>query len=165
MKSSRSNAPSTDKRSCEFVFVNESLEVVGISLGVIILSLERLTALPLSARVIPDLMKGDRRINDRETNCVTRTDEVKVLEEFGIFELFLKRQSGARETGDKDDRWFGGITGRMGPDLSTVLGLHELSERGHDEDIQALSTDGLIGRRTEGGERYVGVMFTAEGIL
>ena len=115
----------------------------------IIISLERLTTLTLSARVITDLVKGKRRVNGREMNRATETDEVKILKEFGIVELFLKRQSGARETGDKDDRWFGRVTGSMGPDLSTVLGLHELSERRHDEEIQALSTDGLMWRRTE----------------
>ena len=120
----------------------------------IILSLERLIALTLSARVITDLMKGGRCVNDRETNHVTRTDEMKVLEEFGIVELFLKRQSGARETGDKDDRWFGGVTGSMGPDPSTILGPHELSERGHDEEIQALVTGKLMGRKAgEGNDK------------
>jgi len=52
------NAPPADKRSCEFVFINDSLEVIGVSLGVIILSLERLITLTLSARVITDLTKG-----------------------------------------------------------------------------------------------------------
>jgi len=83
---------------------------------------------------------------------VTETDEVKVLEEFGIVELFLKRQSSARETGDKDDRWLGRVTGSMGPDLSTVLGPHKVSERGHDEEIQVLNADGLMGRGTERSE-------------
>ena len=97
----------------------------------VVLSLERLATLTLAAGVITDLIKGDRRINDRELDRVTETDEVKVLEEFGIVELFLKRQSGARKTGDKDDGWFCGVAGSMGPDLSTVLRLHELPERGH----------------------------------
>ena len=146
MKSSESNVPSADKRSRESVFVNDGLEIVCISLGVIILRLEGLTTLTLSARVITDLVKGGGRyVNDRETNRVTATDEVKVLEEFGIIELFLKRQSGTRETGDKDDGWFGRVTGSMGPDLGTVLGPHELSERGHNEGIRVLSTDGLTG--------------------
>ena len=52
------NAPSTDKRVYEFVFVDNSLEVIGVSLGEVILGLERLTTLSLSARVITDLMKG-----------------------------------------------------------------------------------------------------------
>jgi hypothetical protein len=127
---------------------------------VVILSFERLTTLTLSARVITDLMKGDRRVNDRESNGVTETDEVKVLEEFGIIELFLKRQSGARETGDKDDRWFGGVTGSMGPDLGTVLGPHEVSERGHDKEILVPSANRLlvlVGRERERSERYVGL--------
>lgn len=102
----------------------------------IILSLERLTTLTLPARVITDLMKGDRRVNERETSCVTETDEVKVFEKFGIIELFLERESGTRETGDKNDGRFGRITGSMSPDLSTVLRPYGLSERGHDEVIQ-----------------------------
>jgi len=146
------NAPSTDKRFREFVFVNDSLEVVGVSLRVVILSLERLITLTLPARVITDLMKGDGCVNDRETNHVTGADEIKAFEEFGIVELFLKRQGGARETGDKDDRWLGRVTGSMGPDPSTILGPHELSERGHDEEIQALVTGELMGRRAEGRE-------------
>ena len=60
------------------------------------------------------------------------TDEIEVLEELGIVELFLKRKSGARETGDKDDSWLGRIARRVRPDPSTVLGLHKLSERGHE---------------------------------
>ena len=70
-----------------------------------------------------------------ETNRVTETDEVKVLEEFWILELFLKRQSGARETGDKDDGRFGRVAGTMGPDLCAVLGLNELPERWHGEGV------------------------------
>ena len=64
MKSSGPNAPSADKGSCEFVFVNDSLEVIGVSLGVIVLGFERLTTLTLTTGVIADLMKGDRRVND-----------------------------------------------------------------------------------------------------
>ena len=30
----------------------------------------------------------------------------------------------------------------MGPDLSAILRLHELSKRGHDEEIQALKLAG-----------------------
>jgi len=169
------NVPPADKRFCEFVFINDSLEVIGVSLGVIILSFERLITLTLSARVITDLMKRDRCVNDRETNHVTGTDEIKALEEFGIVELFLKRQSGARETGDKDDRWSGRVTGSMGPDPSTILGPHEPSERGHDEEIQALVTRGkLIGRRAErrddkwghvhGGGDLIGVQSARERV-
>ena len=144
MKSSESNVPSADKRSRESVFVNDGLEIVCVSLGVIIFRLEGLTTLALSARVI--------------------TDEVKVLEEFGIIELFLKRQSGTRETGDKDDGWFGRVTSSMGPDLGTVLGPYELSERGHNEGIRVLSTDRLMGGRTE--KRMIGgVTLTAKRIL
>jgi len=71
-------------------------------------------------------------------NRVTGTDEVKVLEEFGVVKLFLKRQSGARETGDKDDGRFGRVSGSMRPDLSAVLRMHELPEKWHDEGMQTL---------------------------
>ena len=136
LRSSGLNVPSTDKRLFEFIFIDNGLEVVGVSLRMVILSFQRLTTLSLSARVIADLMKGDCRVNDREMNRMTGTDEVKILEELGIIELFLKRQSGTRETGDKDDGRFGWVTGSMRPDLSAVLRLHELSERGHDKEIQ-----------------------------
>jgi hypothetical protein len=64
---------------------------------------------------------------------VRGTDKVEALEELGIVELFLKRKSGARETGDEDDRWLGRVARSVGPDPSAVLGLHKLSERGHEE--------------------------------
>lgn len=67
---------------------------------------------------------------------IAGTDEVKVFYEFGIIELFLKRQSGARETGDEDDSRFGRVASSVGPDFSTVLGLHELSEGWHRGGIQ-----------------------------
>jgi len=54
-----SNAPSTDKRFCEFVFINNGFEIIGVSLRVVILCLERLTTLTMSARVVTDLIKGD----------------------------------------------------------------------------------------------------------
>jgi len=91
-------------------------------------------------------------------NRVIGTDEVKVLEEFGIVELFLKRQSGAREAGDKDDGRFGRVASSMGPDLSAVLRMHELSERGHD--------GGMLTGRGDGKRRTMrGVAFSVEGVL
>ena len=138
MKSSGLNVPSADKGFCESVFIDNSLEIIGVSLREVILGLEGLTTLTLTARVITDLMKGNRRVNDQEMGRVTGTNEVEVVEEFGIVELFLKRQSGARETGDKDDGRFGRVTGSMSPDLSTVFGLHELAERGHTAGIRVL---------------------------
>jgi hypothetical protein len=138
LNSSGSNPPSADKRFCEFVLVSNGLEVVGVSLGVVILSFERLATLPLSARVIADLTGKDHLPITNKSHHITETDKVKVLEEFGIIELFLKCQSGARETGDEDDCRFGRVTSSMGPDLGTVLGLHELSEGWHDEESQML---------------------------
>lgn len=70
------------------------------------------------------------------TNRIAGTDKVEVLEEFRVIELFLKCQSGARETGDEDDGRFGGITGGMSPNFGTVLGLYELSEGWHNEENQ-----------------------------
>ena len=70
---------------------------------------------------------------------VTGAYKVEVLEELGIVELFLKRKSGARETGDEDNGRFGRVACSVGPDLSAVLGPHKLSERGHEEGIQALT--------------------------
>ena len=102
----------------------------------VILGLERLATLSLSARVIANLMRGDRCVSDREVNLRAETYEVKVLEELGVIKLFLECQSGTRETGNKDDGRFGRVTGRMGPDLSAVIGLYELAERGHDQEIQ-----------------------------
>ena len=64
------------------------------------------------------------------------TDEVKVLEEFGILKLLLERESSAREAGNEHDGRLCGVASSMGPDLGTVLGLHELPKRGHDEEIQ-----------------------------
>ena len=71
---------------------------------------------------------------------MTETDEVKVLKQFGIIELLLKRQSGAGETGDKDDGRLDRIASSVGPDLGTILGPHELSERWHGEEIQVLAS-------------------------
>ena len=69
---------------------------------------------------------------------IAGTDEVQVFEQFWIIELFLKRQSGARETGDEYDGRFGRVSGSMSPNFSTVLGLHELSEGWHGEEIRIL---------------------------
>ena len=59
---SRSNPPSTDERFRELVLVDDSFKIVCVSLRVVILSFERLTALTLSARVITNLI--ERGIDD-----------------------------------------------------------------------------------------------------
>jgi hypothetical protein len=51
------NVPSADERFDEFIFVDDSLEVIGVSLREIVLSVERLSALALPAGVIADLVK------------------------------------------------------------------------------------------------------------
>ena len=51
------DVPSADERPGEFIFIGDSLEVIGISLGEIVVSLERLATLTLPARVIADLVK------------------------------------------------------------------------------------------------------------
>ena len=121
----------------------------------VVLGREWLSTLPLSARVITDLMRRIVGVNDQEMNRIMMvTDEVKVLEEFRVIKLFLERQSGAGETGDKNDCGFGRIAGSVGPDLSAVLRLHELPERGHDEGNQVLM--GEWGGETERGGRFAG---------
>lgn len=77
---------------------------------------------------------------------VRATDKVEVFEKGGIVELFLKRKGSARETGDKDDGGLGRIACSMGPDLSAVLGLDKVSERGHEERVFSY---GEKGRRDE----------------
>lgn len=64
-------------------------------------------------------------------NRIAGTDEVEVFEQFGIIKLFLERQGGTRKTGDEDDGRFFRVAGSMSPNVSTVLGLHELSEGWH----------------------------------
>lgn len=51
------NVPSADERSGDFIFVDDSLEVIGVSLGEIVLGLERLTTLTLPAGVVADLVR------------------------------------------------------------------------------------------------------------
>jgi len=109
-----SDAPPADERLVKFVFIDNGLEVIRVSLRVIILSIERLITLTMSTRVV--------------------TDEVEVFEEFAIIELFLKCQSGTRETGDEDHGRFSRVAGSVCPNFSTVLGLYELSEGSHGED-------------------------------
>jgi hypothetical protein len=81
-------------------------------------------------------------------NRIAGTDQVEIFEEFRVIELFLKREGGARETGDEDDGRFCGVAGSVSPNFSTILGLHKLSEGWHDrEGIQMLL--GKWGRETE----------------
>jgi hypothetical protein len=125
----RSNTPSVDKRLREFVLIDNGLEVVGVSLGVVILSLERLVTLTLTARVITDLAKKVRLLKtEKSTNGIAGADEVEIPEELGVVKLFLKCQSGTRETGDEYDGWFGGVSSSLSPNFGAVFGLHELSE-------------------------------------
>ena len=70
---SRSNAPTANKRLPEFVFINDGFEVISVSLGVVILSLEWLTALTLPTRVVTDLVKGrGSRVDNEETDELNR---------------------------------------------------------------------------------------------
>ena len=124
----RSNAPSTDERLPELVFVDNGLEIIGVSLGVIIIGLEWLTTLTLTARVVTDLMKGnDALISEKPMNRIAGTNKVEVLEEFGVIKLFLKCKGGARETRDEDNGRFGRVASSMSPNFGTVLRLDELS--------------------------------------
>ena len=101
------NVPSTDERFDEFIFIDDSLEVIGVSLREIVLGSERLITLTLPARVIVDLVNGSLSFGQKISRA-TGTDE-----ELGIIELFLKRKSGTREPRDKDDSRLGRITRRV----------------------------------------------------
>jgi hypothetical protein len=57
VKNAWSNAPSADERLSELVFIKDGLEVIGVSLGVVVFGLERLTTLTLTARVVTNLMR------------------------------------------------------------------------------------------------------------
>ena len=63
------NVPSADERFDEFVFIDDSLEVIGVSLGEIVLGFEWLTTLTLPARVIADLVKGTAELAVRNEPC------------------------------------------------------------------------------------------------
>ena len=69
---------------------------------------------------------------------IAGTDKVEVFEEFTVVELFLKRQSGARETGNENDGWFGRVASSVSPDPGTVLRLYELSKGWHGEESRIL---------------------------
>ena len=63
------NVPSADERFDEFIFIDDSLEVIGVSLREIVLGFERLTTLTLPTRVIADLAKGITEFAAKNEPC------------------------------------------------------------------------------------------------
>ena len=73
---------------------------------------------------------------------LTHHEEVSLHER--VNPLFIKSEGGAGEAGDEHDGRFGGVPGRLCPNLGTVRGSYKDSHRGRVRDGERGEPDGWL---------------------